>query len=568
MDWGYLRKMSDIIEKMLDQGLLDDHLVNRIRNSVADGNPLEHALLEGSGLSEEQILRFLANEFQYPFLVLDEYNPSKGFLAQFPARIMLEQQILPIEGEDGSMLVATSRLFDTSGVDELRLATGKDFQLALAPAPEIDRTIKRCLGVGADTVQSMVSEVGENGLQIIDQDLEGDMDLTEAAEGASIIRFVNQVLTEAIELRATDVHIEPFEDELQVRYRIDGVLKDVPIPPGVRRFQAAIISRLKILSQLDIAEKRLPQDGRIRIRINNREVDVRVSVIPMLHGEAIVLRLLDRSSVLLGLEQLGMSRDDQNIFSKLLEIPYGIILVTGPTGSGKTTSLYSAINHINSIEKNIVTIEDPVEYQLDIVNQNPVKEKIGLTFAKMLKHVLRQDPDVVMVGEIRERETAEIAVQAALTGHLVLSTLHTNDSIGAVTRMLDMGIEPYLLSSALIGVVAQRLVRSICPKCKTEYLASSEMIERFHWQDKGKIKLSKGRGCNECYDSGYRGRLGIHEIIETDSDMQKLIISNPSRDQLTAYLDNKQIRLLFNDGLDRVLEGKTTIEEIARTINS
>jgi len=330
----------------------------------------------------------------------------------------------------------------------------------------------------------------------------------------------------------------------------------------------ALVSRLKVMANLDISERRMPQDGRIQVHTQGRAVDLRFSSLPGMFGEKVVLRVLDKQATIMEINSLGMQQHNVDIFKGLLQRSYGLILVTGPTGSGKTTTLYSAINFINSIEKNIVTIEDPVEYQLDIVNQNPVKEKIGLTFAKMLKHVLRQDPDVVMVGEIRERETAEIAVQAALTGHLVLSTLHTNDSIGAVTRMLDMGIEPYLLSSALIGVVAQRLVRSICPKCKTEYLAPPDLVKRFDWQHLDKVKLSNGRGCSECYDSGYKGRLGIHELIETNGELQRLIISNPSRDELADYMQRQRIKRLFDDGLDRVLQQKTTIEEISRVINS
>jgi type IV pilus assembly protein PilB len=296
-------------------------------------------------------------------------------------------------------------------------------------------------------------------------------------------------------------------------------------------------------------------------------VDLRFSSLPGLHGEKVVLRVLDKNQGIFDLDSLGMSDTNLQTFDKLLKFTSGLILVTGPTGSGKTTSLYSALSFLNSIEKNIVTIEDPVEYQIDIINQNEVRNNIGLGFARILKHVLRQDPDIIMVGEIRERETAEIAVQAALTGHLVLSTLHTNDSVGAVTRMIDMGVEPYLLSSALIGVVAQRLVRTICPACRTESLAPPEIVERYGWQDRGKVRLARGRGCHECYDSGYKGRMGIHETLETDPDLQNMIMSNPGRDDLTAYMEKRGVVGMFQDGLERVLEGRTTIDEVSRSIS-
>jgi type IV pilus assembly protein PilB len=322
------------------------------------------------------------------------------------------------------------------------------------------------------------------------------------------------------------------------------------------------------MANLDIAERRLPQDGRIQVKTQGRSVDLRFSSLPGMYGEKIVLRVLDKNQVILDVNRLGMSAGNLENFKSLLAHNYGLILVTGPTGSGKTTSLYAAINHLNSLEKNIVTIEDPVEYQLDLVNQNEVRANIGLTFAKMLKHVLRQDPDIIMVGEIREKETAEIAVQAALTGHLVLSTLHTNDSVGAVTRMIDMGVEPYLLSSALIGVVAQRLVRTICEHCKTSFIAPPEVAERYGWNDAGQIRLAKGRGCPECYDSGYKGRMGIHETLRTDASLQRLIMANPSRDELTSYLRERKVRLLFDDGLARVRSGETTVEEIMRVISS
>jgi type II secretion system protein E len=410
----------------------------------------------------------------------------------------------------------------------------------------------------------MISEAGENGLQVIDTDADEDMDLTQAAEGASIVRFVNQILTEAIELRATDVHIEPFEETLRVRYRIDGVLQEASVAPEVKQFQAAIVSRLKILSKLDIAEKRVPQDGRIKILIAGREIDVRVSVIPMLYGEAVVLRLLDRSSVLLGLDKLGMSPRDLDIMRMILERPHGIILVTGPTGSGKTTTLYAALSRINDIQRKIITIEDPIEYQLHGVNQIQVSRKAGLTFASGLRSILRHDPDVVLVGEIRDTETAEIAIQASLTGHLVFSTLHTNDAPSALTRLVDMGIEPYLVASSLEAVLAQRLVRVVCPDCK-EPLGKNEMAPlRQRFGEELPRTLYKGRGCRQCQGTGYRGRIGIFEMMLVTDDIRSRILENASAPELRKVAANQGMRSLRDDGFRHLHEGRTTIEEILR----
>jgi type IV pilus assembly protein PilB len=384
--------------------------------------------------------------------------------------------------------------------------------------------------------------------------------LKDLASEAPVIRLVSLLITNALEMRASDIHIEPFENRLIVRYRIDGVLHEVESPP--RRLSAAVISRVKIMASLDIAERRLPQDGRIQVKTQGRSVDLRFSSLPGLYGEKIVLRVLDKNRAILDIDRLGMHADNLTTLKRLVARSHGLLLVTGPTGSGKTTTLYAALNYLNSVEKSIVTIEDPVEYQIDVVNQNEVKPATGLTFAKLLKHVLRQDPDIIMVGEIRERETAQIAVQAALTGHLVLSTLHTNDSVGAITRMVDMGVEPYLLSSALIGVIAQRLVRTICPACKTTFQAAPELKSQYGWD--GNVLLAKGRGCSECYDSGYRGRLGIHEALETDTALQRLIIGESSRDQLERYVSERGVRTLRLDGLDHVRGQRTTIEELAR----
>ncbi len=555
--------MNALVDKMVEQGLIDESAARGIHGLLAAGEPPTRAFA-ACGLAEEPLLRFWSRQFDCPYVEMDKYTFSKEFLAQFPARVLLDKHVMPVEDGDGRVLVVTNNPFDTSAIDELRLATGQDFQVALAPLAEIDRCIKLHLGVGADTVQSMLSEAGGNGLQVIDTDSDDDMDLTDAAEGASIIRFVNQILTEAIEMRATDVHIEPFEETLRVRYRIDGVLQEASVAPEVKQFQAAIVSRLKILSKLDIAEKRVPQDGRIKIRIADHEIDVRVSVIPMLYGEAVVLRLLDRSSVLLGLNKLGMSDRDLKVTKMILERPHGIILVTGPTGSGKTTTLYAGLSQINDIQRKIITIEDPIEYQLHGINQIQVSRKAGLTFASGLRSILRHDPDVVLVGEIRDVETAEIAIQASLTGHLVFSTLHTNDAPTALTRLVDMGIEPYLVASSLEAVVAQRLVRVICPECK-EKLPDHEVAPlRRRFGDRLPAVLYRGRGCRNCQGTGYRGRMGIFEMMVVTDEVRSLILDNASPRDLRTASAKQGMTSLRDDGFRHLHAGKTTVEEILR----
>jgi general secretion pathway protein E/type IV pilus assembly protein PilB len=555
--------MNALIDRMVEQDVIDEAAARGIRDLLARGEPPARAFAAG-GVAEEPLLRFLSRELGFLYVELEQQTLCKEFLSQFPARILLDKHVLPLDGNNGQCLVVTNNPFDTSAIDELRMATGRDFQVALAPLTDIDRCIKRYLGVGADTVQSMISEAGGNGLQVIDTDADEDMDLTQAAEGASIVRFVNQILTEAIELRATDVHIEPFENTLRVRYRIDGVLQEASVASEVKQFQAAIVSRLKILSKLDIAEKRVPQDGRIKIRIADREIDVRVSVIPMLYGEAVVLRLLDRSAMLLGLDKLGMSDRDLETMRIILERPHGIILVTGPTGSGKTTTLYAALSQINDVQRKIITIEDPIEYQLYGINQIQISRKAGLTFASGLRSILRHDPDVVLVGEIRDTETAEIAIQASLTGHLVFSTLHTNDAPGALTRLVDMGIEPYLVASSLEAVLAQRLVRVICPECK-ERLSASELapLRRRFGEELPEV-LHKGRGCRRCQGTGYRGRIGIFEMMVVTDEVRSLVLENTSAHELRKVAARQGMRSLRDDGFRHVCEGRTTVEEVLR----
>jgi general secretion pathway protein E/type IV pilus assembly protein PilB len=556
--------MVEILVRMRENGLLDEAAAQQVEGLVAGGKPLDEALLAAGGLPEDQVLRYLAEEFHVPYVDIEQHQPQKEFLARFPARILLQHGLLPLAQEDGVVTVATNRLFDTSGIDELRLASGLEFRVALAPSAEISRYIKGLLGVGADTLQSLVSEAEDQGVQVVDHETDEGMDLSAAAEDASIIKFVNQVLAEAIERRATDVHFEPFEDALRVRYRVDGVLQEANIPPEVRQFHPAIVSRLKILSRLDIAEKRLPQDGRIRLKVAGREVDVRVSVIPMLHGEAVVLRLLDRGAMLLGLESLGMADRDRAVFERILAVPHGIVLVTGPTGSGKTTTLYSGLSRINDVARKIITIEDPIEYHLRGINQIQVASKAGLTFARGLRSILRHDPDVILIGEIRDRETAEIAVQASLTGHLVFSTLHTNDAPGALTRLIDMGIEPYLVASSLEAVLAQRLVRLICTKCKESLPPEDAESLRAQFGDQAPPALFWGRGCRECQGTGYRGRTGIFETMLVSTAVRGLIVERVSAGDIRRVATQEGMRSLREDGWRLVRTGRTTVEEVLR----
>lgn len=508
---------------------------------------------------EEPVLRWVAREYGVPFTRLDELEPDKQVLALFPARLLLRDELLPLRRIDHQIEVATSRLFDPQGLDGLRALTGLRLRPVLAPAEAIQRELKKRLGVGADTIGSLEEE---GGLQVVDESAAAGTNLDEAAEDASIIRFVNQVLKDAIELRASDIHLEPFEEELRIRYRIDGVLQEVPVPPQIKKFQPAIVARVKILSHLNIAEKRLPQDGRIKVRIEAAEVDIRVSIIPMLHGEAVVMRLLRQNSALRGVRDLGMHEREYACLRRVLELPHGIVLVTGPTGSGKTSTLYTALQEINDAERKIVTIEDPIEYQLRGVNQIQVSEKSGLTFARGLRSILRHDPDVILIGEIRDQETAQIAVQASLTGHLVFSTLHTNDAPGALTRLVDMGVEPYLVASSLEAVLAQRLVRLLCPRCKAVDDSPAAEAYRGRIGIPAETPIYRAVGCRECRQTGFHGRQAIFEWMDTNNEIRQLILQNASTDVIRDAARRAGMTTLAEDGRRLVREGQTTIEEV------
>ena len=541
--------------------LLLDRMVEGKQLSAIDADAIARQAGQGaaSSNSEDEILRWLATEYAVAYTTLEDVEPDRQLLSLFPARILLKEQLLPLRRTNGTVEVATSRLFATQGLDALKTMTGLKLKPVLAPREAIEREMKKRLGVGADTIDTLDEETA---FEVVNEDGVDDTDLDSAAEDASIIRFVNQVLKDAIDLRASDIHLEPFEDELRIRYRIDGVLQEVPVPPQIKRFQPAIVSRVKILSHLNIAEKRLPQDGRIKIRIEESEVDIRVSVIPMLHGEAVVMRLLRQNSKLRGLNTLGMDQRETDCFKRVLELPHGIVLVTGPTGSGKTSTLYTALNEINDAVRKIITIEDPVEYQLKGVNQIQVSEKAGLTFARGLRSILRHDPDVILIGEIRDQETAQIAVQASLTGHLVFSTLHTNDAPGAVTRLVDMGVEPYLVASSLESVLAQRLVRVLCKHCKQEDHSPTAKAFKAQIGIPAAITIYRSVGCRECRNTGFFGRHAIFEWMDADNEIRQLILKSASTDLVRDAGRRGGMRTLAEDGWRLVRLGITTVEEV------
>jgi type IV pilus assembly protein PilB len=546
------------------QLISQDQVDEALRAQKKSGKRLGEIVTEHGWLEERQVLQALAEQLAVPMVRLRAgvYDPDTVSMLDRDTAKRLK--VLPLFCVRGVVALATANPQDMPSLTEIEDRLQTTVQPIMARAEDI----LKCLEETGDDLflsDDFITDV-DSDFEVVENLATDDYTtIDEMAAGSPIINLVNSLVQRAIQDGASDIHIEPGRNKSRVRFRIDGVLYEVMTPRI--ELHPAIVSRLKVMANLDIAERRMPQDGRIQVYSQQRSIDLRFSSLPGLYGEKVVLRVLDKNQAILDVNKLGMTPANLGTYLKLLDRSHGLILVTGPTGSGKTTSLYAALNHLNSLEKSIVTIEDPVEYQIDVINQNEVREKIGLGFAKVLRHVLRQDPDIVMVGEIRDTETATIAVQAALTGHLVLSTLHTNDSIGAVTRMIDMGVEPYLLSSALIGVMAQRLVRTICPNCKTSFLAQPEILEKYGWEGDS-VTLSRGRGCGECYDSGYKGRIAIHELLEADNSLQKLVMRNSSRDELRQYLADIEVETLFRDGMGRVREGKTTVEEISRVITS
>jgi general secretion pathway protein E/type IV pilus assembly protein PilB len=554
-----------LLQQLVKKGLIQEGDLPAIAaaQAAAPNRPVHEILIERGFAKEEVVLPALADEFGMDLVDLSKVTVAPEILKTMPLKLVHRRSLMPLSRENGTLVVATADPFDVYSLDELQTLTGLHIQPVLASPREIARLIKTHFGVGGETVTAMVQDRKEE-VELL-QDIEADdSELAKMAQEASVVKLVNEILVEAANERASDVHIECEEGGLRIRYRVDGILQTQKLPPEIARFQAAIISRLKIMSRLNIAEKRLPQDGRIKMRVQNREIDVRVSIIPMIHGEGICLRLLDKSRMVFNLANVGMLPDTYNTFKKLIDLPHGIILVTGPTGSGKTTTLYSALNEIKDETLKIITVEDPVEYHNDGISQIQVHSKIGLSFAAGLRSILRHDPDVILIGEIRDLETAESAIQSSLTGHLVFSTLHTNDAPSAFTRLIDMGIEPFLVASTVEGVMAQRLVRTICPDCKIEYEPTPHDVPGDFPEEGWNKMLWKGAGCRSCHQTGYRGRMGIYELMVTGDTIRDLCVQRTNASVIRNQALKEGMLTLRQDGWRKVIQGKTTIEEVAR----
>src|SRR5262245_30320795 len=591
-----------LIPTLVARGLLAETDRQRASDAIrnAPDFPPHQVLLDKGFLKEEVLLPVLAEEFGLEQIDLSHATVERDILSLMPQRLVHRKNLMPVARNNGTLVVATSYPCDSYALDELQTLTRLHVLPVLAPEREIKRLIKQYYGVGGDTVAALAEEAQgrEDDIEFLEALEADDSEMAKAAQEASVVRLVNQILVEAANERASDIHVEVEESGIRIRYRIDGLLQIQNLPPEINRFQAAIISRIKIMARLNIAEKRLPQDGRIKMKVQGREIDVRVSIIPMIHGEGIVMRLLDKGRMAFNLQNCGMLPDVYGTFKQLIDRPHGIVLVTGPTGSGKSTTLYSALNEIKDETTKIITVEDPVEYQQPGISQIQTHAKIGLTFAHALRSILRHDPDVVLIGEMRDLETAESAIQASLTGHLVFSTLHTNDAPSAFTRLIDMGVEPFLVASTVEGVLAERLVRTICPECKAPFqpladdlpidfpnrakavgLASGAapaaakvqhaMVKHLSPEAAadadGPLTLWKGTGCRACRNSGYRGRTGIHELLVNSDLLKDLIVQRVNAGVIRLEGLKSGMITLRQDGFRKVVLGTTTVDEVGRT---
>ena len=554
------KKLGEIL--VSENRITPEQLDETLRIQKESGSPLGQILIERKYIDEEELNQILSAQLGIPHVWLRKGLIDPNIVTLLPKEKALLFQVIPMFKVNNLLTLATADPYAIFVFDEIAKITKMKVQPVLCRADDITEAINEYYK-GDVSIDDFMNYVDGSDIEIVEAEREKEIsELAEIAEGSPVINMTNMILLKAIRDGASDIHIEPQPEKFRVRVRIDGILYEMMSPKI--EMHAPVVSRLKIMANLDIAERRLPQDGRIQVNVDGSTVDLRFSSMPGIRGEKIVLRILDKNMALLDVNKLGFEDEAKDRFKKILRKPYGLILACGPTGSGKTTTLYSGITMLNSPEKNIITIEDPVEYQLDGINQNQVKDNIGLSFSTFLKHALRQDPDIIMVGEIRDRETAEIAIQASLTGHLVLSTLHTNDSPSAITRLMEMGVEPYLISSSLLACVAQRLVRSICPECKTEYFPPKEVLDELGVEEGNKLRLSRGKGCQSCYDSGFKGRMGIYELLVMDQGLRDLVIKNPPVDVIQGHLDKLGYRSLKSIGYQKVLDNLTTIEEVNR----
>jgi type IV pilus assembly protein PilB len=563
MKRGFVPKRKKIGEILVGRGLITaDQLTELLRTQKETPKPLGQLLLEEEIVTREELTAIIGEQLGIPHVWLRKGLVDPRIVHVLPKEKALHFQVIPMFRINNILTLATADPHAFFVFDEVSKITDLEVQPVLCRSDDIVEAIHECYQKEV-SIDEVMARIDESEIELVHTAFEREVsEIAEEAEGSPVVSWTNMVLLRAIRDGASDIHIEPQPGKFRVRLRIDGILYELMSPKI--EIHPAVVSRLEVMANLDIAERRIPQDGRIQVHVEGRKVDLRFSSMPGIHGEKVVLRILDKNMAMLDINKLGFDQAVLDRFKSLLKRPHGLILACGPTGSGKTTTLYSAITLLNDPEKNLVTIEDPVEYQLERINQNQVKHTIGLSFSRFLKHALRQDPDILMVGEIRDRETAEIAIQASLTGHLVLSTLHTNDSPSAITRLLEMGIEPYLISSSLLASLAQRLIRTICPECKTDYFPPKEVLEELGCNKNKPTRLSRGKGCSNCYDSGFKGRSGIYELFEMDEGLQSLILTNPSIDTLQKYLRENGQGTLKNLGYKKVLERITTIEEVKR----
>ena len=559
---NYIRKRQRLGDMLIAKNCIThEQLEEYLQIQKQTSKPLGRVLVEAGAITEEELKLTLGEQLGIPHIWLRKGLVDPKIVHLLPKEKAALFKVIPMFRVNRVLTLATNDPNAVFAFDEVSKITRLDVQPVLCRADDINEAINTYYQMEVN-IDEVMNSIDESELEVVQTAPDREIsELAEMAEGSPVINLANMILLKSIRDGASDIHIEPQAGRFRIRARIDGMLYELMSPKI--EMHPLVVSRLKIMANLDIAERRIPQDGRIQVYVDGRTVDLRFSSMPGIHGEKVVLRILDRSRAILDINKLGFAERVVEPFKLLARKSHGLILVCGPTGSGKTTTLYSAISMLNTIDRNIITIEDPVEYQLENINQNQVRETIGLTFAKFLKHALRQDPDIVLVGEIRDRETAEIAIQASLTGHLVLSTLHTNDSPSTITRLLEMGVEPYLLASSLMACLAQRLIRTICPECKTYYYPPKEVLEELGVEEDA-VRLSKGKGCPSCYDSGYKGRMGIIELLEVDEGLQTLILKNPSIDTLKSHLNKKGYFTLQDSGYQKVLEGFTTIEEIKR----